>query len=224
MTAGKRILAGKPAAHWWLGTGRVARPGDTFDLMRPCGIAIVAITLSGCATPEQVARTPEPEILIAQLQRMPVKQRIARPARAIVPEGVRFPARYPGGSKRHRDFARDAACRGRASGGSGALRDGGYGLRAMTTNWTRRAPLAPGSRLGMIRPLVGAVARPASRHRVSLGHNGDITVGCTNCGRRTLTHPLNPGCAQRTLPLRAAVLGQPAARLSRNGFSARRFA
>ena len=66
----------------------------------------------------------------------------------------------------------------------------------MTTNWTRRAPCesrtlerAPG-RLGMIRPLVGAVARPASRHRVSL------TVGCTSSGRRTLTHPLNPGCAQ----------------------------
>ena len=59
--------------------------------MRPCSIAIVAITLGGCATPEQVATTPEPEIVIAQLQRMPVKRRIARPARAIVPEGVRSP-------------------------------------------------------------------------------------------------------------------------------------
>jgi len=59
--------------------------------MRPCSIAIVAITLGGCATTEQVATTPEPEIVIAQLQRMPVKRRIARPARAIVPEGVRSP-------------------------------------------------------------------------------------------------------------------------------------
>ena len=59
--------------------------------MRPCSIAIVAITLGGCATTEQVATTPEPEIVISQPQRMPMKQRIARPARAVVPEGVRSP-------------------------------------------------------------------------------------------------------------------------------------
>lgn len=31
------------------------------------------------------------EIVIAQPQRMPMKQRIARPARAVVPEGIRSP-------------------------------------------------------------------------------------------------------------------------------------
>jgi len=89
MTAGKRSLAGKPVRHWCASDWPGRTPWRYVRPMRTSSIAIVAITLGGCATTEQVATTPEPEIVIAQPQRMPMKQR--RPARAVVPEGVRSP-------------------------------------------------------------------------------------------------------------------------------------
>ena len=79
----------------------------------------------------------------------------------------------------------------------------------MTTNWTRRAPCksrtlerAPG-RLGMIRPLVGAVARPASRHRVSLGLTA-IHGWLHEQWQTNADAPSQSRVRPRTLPLRAA--------------------
>ena len=91
MTTGKRILAANPLRHWWAWDWPRCTPWRYVRPMRTSSIAIVAITLGGCATTEQVATTPEPKIVIAPPQRMPMKQRIARPARAVVPEGVRSP-------------------------------------------------------------------------------------------------------------------------------------
>jgi hypothetical protein len=59
--------------------------------MRTSSIAIVAIALSGCATTEQVATAPAPQIVGVLPQQVPVKRRIARPARAIATQEVRSP-------------------------------------------------------------------------------------------------------------------------------------
>jgi hypothetical protein len=60
--------------------------------MRARSIAIAAFTLAGCTAPEPVKQTPEPQIAAIQLpQRAPVRRRMERPVRAIVPEELRSP-------------------------------------------------------------------------------------------------------------------------------------
>ena len=60
--------------------------------MRARSIAIAAVTLAGCAAPEPVKQTPEPQIAAVQSpQRAPVTRRMERPVRAIVLEELRSP-------------------------------------------------------------------------------------------------------------------------------------
>jgi PBP1b-binding outer membrane lipoprotein LpoB len=55
--------------------------------MRANGIiAIVAIVLAGCATPEPATPTTEPQIATVQPQRLQVKRRMERPVRTTVPD------------------------------------------------------------------------------------------------------------------------------------------
>ena len=60
--------------------------------MRACCIAIAAVTLTGCAAPEPVKQTLEPQIAAVQSpQKAPVRRRMERPVRPIVLEDLRSP-------------------------------------------------------------------------------------------------------------------------------------